>query len=126
MYTTRREHLTSQPRRKQALKNVFLSCALGLFLLSSQSHAASPPEVEAVSFETALSLYQNREWTRAYAEFSRLAETGHQESARIVLFMLQHGSQLYATSWSSHPDQIKRWMRVSKTSMAMFEADGTD
>ncbi len=121
MYTTRLKHST-----RKTLKNVLLCSALGLFLLSSQSHAAPPPEAGAASFETALSLYQNREWSRAYGAFSRLAETGHQESARIVLFMLQHGSQLYATAWSSHPDQIKRWMRVSKISMAMFEADGAD
>ena len=121
MYTTRLKHST-----RKTLKNVLLCSALGLFLLSSQSHAAPPPEAGAASFETALSLYQNREWSRAYGEFSRLAEADHQESARIVLFMLQHGPQLYATTWSAPQNQIAHLMRVSKISMAMFEADGAD
>ncbi len=121
MSTTHPTHLT-----KQALKKAVLCSALGLLLLSSQSHAATPLENPAASYETALSLYQKHQWSRAFGEFSRLAETGHQESARIALFMLQHGSQLYATAWSSHPAQITRWIQVSKTSMAMFEADGAD
>jgi hypothetical protein len=93
MSTTRLTHLT-----KQALENAVLCGALGLRLLSGQTHTATPLENRAASYETALSLYQKHQCSRAFGEFSRLAETGHQESARIALFMLQHGSQLYATA----------------------------
>ena len=56
--------------------------------------------------EKALGLYQTREWSRAYGSFSRLAGSGHQESARIALFMRQHGPQLFGTTWSAPQTQI--------------------
>ena len=76
--------------------------------------------------EKALALDQTREWSRAYGNFSRLAGSGHQESARIALFMLHHGPQLYGTTWSAPQTQIAHWMKVSRTSIAMFAADGEE
>ena len=108
------------------IKHCLLSCALGLLQLSSPSHAAPPLENQAATYENALTLYQKHDWSRAFGQFSTLAERGHQESARITLFMLQHGPQLYATAWSAPQAQIAHWMQVSKTAMAMFMADGGD
>lgn len=106
------------------IKNCLVSCALGLILLGGPVQAAQPSE--SANYEHALSLYQQHEWSRAFGEFSRLADSGHQQAAYITLFMLQHGPQLYATSWSAPEAHILRLMRVSKTSTPMFEADGGD
>lgn len=108
------------------IQDCLVSSALGLMLLAGPVHAAPTPESEAANYENALVQYQKHEWSRAYGEFSRLADGGHQQAARITLFMLQHGPQLYATAWSAPQAQIVHWMQVSRTSMDLFEADGGD
>lgn len=106
---------------------LLISAVAAVLLLLSPSRAAPlPPAKQVVTYEHAVKLYQKHDWSRAFGQFSTLAESGHQESARIALFMLQHGPQLYGTAWSSSQPQIAGWMKVSKTSMAMFEADGGD
>ena len=110
------------------IRRLLSSCVLVLLQLASPipSHAAPQLEDQMVTYEDALTLYQKHEWSRAYGQFSRLAGSDHQESARITLFMLQHGPQLYATALSASQAQIVQWMRVSKTSMDLFAADGGD
>ena len=85
------------------IRRLLSSCVLVLLQLASPipSHAAPQLEDQIVTYEDALTLYQKHEWSRAYGQFSRLSGSGHQESARITLFMLQHGPQLYATAWSA-------------------------
>ncbi len=75
------------------LKHLLFSCGLAILQLSSpvQSHAEPTVESQQASYGQVIGLYQKRDGSRAYGAFLRLAEQGHPESARITLFMLQHG-----------------------------------
>jgi hypothetical protein len=66
---------------------------------------AEPAATRAEIFDQAMQLYRDCRWAAAFGQFTRLADAGDAESARIALLMLWHGPRLYGSEWSSTPAQ---------------------
>lgn len=103
----------------------FAAGVLGLFLALGQAHAAQAHD-EAGTLEYARALYTQHRWSGAYGRFAALADRGNPEAAQIALFMVRHGAQLYQTAWSATQPQIAQWVRLSRSTMGLFVADGAD
>ncbi len=102
-----------------------LALVSALWGLAPQARA-QPATNQAEAFSVAMDLYRDCHWSAAYGRFARLADTGHGESARIVLLMLQHGPRLYGTQWSASAAQIERWSAWGALTMPRINAEPGD
>ena len=109
-----------------SFKPFFFTLTLGLLLAPGLVPAAPSKADETSTFDYAPTLYMQQQWAGAYGRFAALADRGNKEAAHIALFMVRHGSQLYKTGWSATPMQIGRWVRLTRSDMGMFVADGAD
>jgi len=64
-------------------------------------------------YKYAVTLYKQARWAGAYGRFAHLADRGHPEAARIALFMLRYGTDLYGSAWSASQDQIDSWVHLA-------------
>ena len=109
-----------------SFKPFFFTLALGLLLAPGLAPAAPASADEARTLEYARTLYMQHQWAGAFGRFAALADRGNKEAAQIALFMVRHGSQLYKTEWSATPGQIGRWVRLTRSDLGMFVADGSE
>lgn len=95
---------------------------LGALLISVTALSLSSTAVQAAgadsaktkeTFTLAMSEYKAGHWSGAYGRFAWLGDRGHQESARIALFMLRHGATLYSSEWSASNVQVAQWTKLS-------------
>lgn len=107
-------------------KHSFTSVVLAAFLTMGPAHAAPPDMSNAKKFEYAHQLFTQRQWSGAYGLFAELADRGHSEAARIALFMVRHGPQLFNSAWSASEMQIKKWCQLSCGDATNFAASGAD
>lgn len=63
-------------------------------------------------FDEAMSHYEAGRYAQAFAMFSRLADCGHRDAARIAMQMRRHGAQLYGMAFTASEPQINRWHEV--------------
>jgi hypothetical protein len=64
-------------------------------------------------FNNVLKLYRQAKFAGAYGRFCELADRGNPEAARIALFMLRYGTQLYSSDWGASQGQIERWIALA-------------
>jgi len=64
--------------------------------------------------------------TAAYGDFSRLADRGDAESARIALIMLRYGTEMHGTAWGASQPQIDHWMKLARQPMQPLVAESGD
>jgi hypothetical protein len=60
-------------------------------------------------FDAAQAHYEAGRFAEAYELFTRLADCGHREAARIALQMHKLGSRLYGLDFAARPQQLVRW-----------------
>lgn len=90
---------------------VRVGIALSAMLLAAASSPARAgvgiaPEAR---FETAREEYDRCHWELAWREFSRLADEGHAESARLALEMWRYGPALFGRAFVPDADRVARW-----------------
>ena len=64
------------------------------------------------SFEVAVQLYEDGQWTAAYAAAAMQADSGHPAAARLALLMLRHGATLYQIAFTADPRRLVRWAKT--------------
>lgn len=77
---------------------------------SAASTLGAPPQE---GFSEAARHYQTMRWSEAYGHFSRLANRGEADAARVALFMHQHGPQLYGSDWHASDEEVQAWTQLS-------------
>jgi len=77
-------------------------------------------------FDQGLAQYRAGRWASAYGTFSRLADGGDAESARLALILLKYGEQLNGSGWGASQPQIKHWMRLASRPMAPVVSQSGD
>lgn len=98
---------------KQIRLTMLLSACLLVSQVQAQSSPKSPLPGDAEAFETAMSLYQDCKWAAAYGRLATLATRGHEEAARIALFMRRYGKQLYKSDFDASTEQMERWTQLA-------------
>lgn len=68
-------------------------------------------------FVDATEAYEQSHWTEAFLGFSRLAEKGDSEAARIAFQMFKYGTVLYKTEFPITGSQYARWRTAAKTDL---------
>ncbi len=77
-------------------------------------------------FIAAMRLYHDDRYTSAFGKLATLADSGHQESARIALLMLRHGPGLYRSQWSATREQVQLWLQLATQRQSVVVAEGSD
>lgn len=94
--------------------------AAGLLGVASAAPApattANSAKLETM-FTAAMTQYRQGKLAGAYGRFAALADQGHAEAARIALFMLRHGAQMYGSDWGASQPQIDRWTKLENLGM---------
>lgn len=85
--------------------------------------AAASTETE---YQYAMTLYKQARWSGAYGRFCELADRGHPEAARIALFMLRYGTELYGSGWTASQVQINDWVFLASRNPVGLVASGGD
>jgi hypothetical protein len=91
---------------------IHASAVLALLASSAFAQSADVPDAGAQTFDAAMQAYERNHWNVAYAAFTKLADQGHSEAARIALQMVRHGPALYRMSFAANAHQLARWSRV--------------
>lgn len=102
------------------------SVRLAITLLATFALAASTPaaardeaDVPVVRLEQARADYDAGRYRQAFDAFSRLADRGDAEAARIAVLMARHGPRLYGDDFTVSAEQATRWTSlVEGTSVA--------
>lgn len=69
--------------------------------------------------ELAATEYERGHWREAFAGFSKLADRGEAEPARIAVLMWRHGPMLYYINFSASPEQLRRWAHLAASANEM-------
>jgi hypothetical protein len=85
-------------------------CLATLVIAFAATTASAGDEAD---FNNVVKLYRQAKFAGAYGRFCELADRGHPEAARIALFMLRYGSQLYNSEWGASQGQIERWIALA-------------
>lgn len=101
-----------------------LSRWIALALVCFATVATPAGDIEEYNY--AIKLYRQAKWAGAFGRFCVLADRGHPEAARIALFMLRYGPQLYGTAWSASQEQIDGWVYVASRSPVRLDFTGGD
>lgn len=62
-------------------------------------------------FEAAMQLYEDGQWTAAYAAAAVQADAGDSAAALLALLMLRHGAALYHVDFTAEPRRIAQWAK---------------
>jgi hypothetical protein len=81
---------------------------------------------DKAEFNKVLELYHQAKFAGAYGRFCALADRGDPEAARIALFMLRYGTQLYGSDWTASQDQIIRWIALAARNPVHLVESGGD
>ncbi len=100
--------------RQKFLKcgSAWLLCATGL--LCAPALAQDAILSAEAQFMNAVEAYEQNHWTEAFLGFSRLADKGDAEAARIAFQMSKYGTALYKTAFLVTGSQYERWRAASK------------
>jgi hypothetical protein len=71
--------------------------------------ALAPARAQPIDIDAAHEAYAQGHYDRAYAGFSRLADAGHADAARIAWLMHRHGERLYGRPFEATPYQQLNW-----------------
>lgn len=65
-------------------------------------------------YDDAVQAFRTQRYAGAYGRFTRLADAGHEASARLALTMLQHDAELFGNAWSATPGQLRHWQQLTQ------------
>lgn len=113
-----------------AIGNTLLGLAL---MFSGNANADLEPTTEQIldgtSFTLAMQHYEDCRWHEAYSRFSRLADNGHRDAARMAWQMWRYGAELFGIEFQVDAERRYRWlaawrgapsqMRPSQTTAAL-------
>lgn len=109
--------------RLQALARPFL-------LAAAAAGVGAPTDAPAAAidddFIVAMRLYHEDRYAAAFGRLAELADSGHEESARIALLMLRHDKSLYRSRWSATREQVQHWLDLATRRQQVVIADGGD
>lgn len=108
--STRRPSLDGVATRYLVLPAALVGVALVLLLATAFAHEAAA--AQPARDEAAREAYENGHYDRAFAEFARLADEGHCESARVARQMARHGRTLYGVDFHVAAERLERWWRL--------------
>jgi len=81
--------------------------------LLSAAVVAMPALAGEREFEHALQQYEDCHWQQAFESFSRLADAGDPQAARIAAQMVRYGVELYGQKFEATTVQLERWRVVA-------------
>jgi hypothetical protein len=90
--------------------------------LVSAAAFAMPVLAEEREFDRAMQQYEQCHWQQAFESFSRLADQGDAQAARIAEQMVRYGVALYGRKFEATTAQLERW-RVSAVAAVAAVAD---
>lgn len=67
--------------------------------------------------ERAILAFVERRYAEAYGHFAAAADLGQRDAASVALAMVQHGPELFGSSWSATGKQLERWSELSRSSL---------
>lgn len=107
------------------------SCVAAILLLCAveaiaTTTPATPVTSSDATFKQAMEQHKLGNWSHAYGRFSALADGGDAEAARIALFMLRHGSDMYGLEWGASQPQIDQWTKLALQPNPPLEAVSGD
>jgi hypothetical protein len=88
-----------------------------LLALAACFPMAQPVVAADADLAAALELYQTCHWRQAFAAFTRLADAGDREAARIARQMARHGPALYGQSFEITQAQTQRWAQTARVAV---------
>ena len=94
--------------------------------LAAPHKPAAAQTASKAEFDQALDDYRQGRQTAAYGTFTRLADAGDVEAARIALILLRHGERLHGAAWGASQPQINHWMKLARQPMAPLAAESGD
>jgi hypothetical protein len=80
----------------------------------------------AAQFARAMREFKAGRRTAAFGMFTRLADDGDAEAARVALLMVRYGDALYGAGWGASQEQIDYWLAISRKPMPRFLAESGD
>lgn len=92
---------------------------------AAPARAANPAKLETM-FTVAMTHYKQGKVAGAYGRFAALADQGHPEAARIALFMLGHGAQMYGSDWGASQPQIDLWTKLANRGVEPLKSASFD
>lgn len=102
---------------------ILLLCAAGAMAMTT---TATPAQSIDAPFKQATEQHKLGNWSHAYGRFSALADGGDAEEARIALFMLRHGPDMYGLEWGASQPQIDQWTKLALQTAPPLEAVSGD
>lgn len=98
------------------------------------AHGTTPAAVVAKAdtpasdsaMKTAMEHYRQGKFSTAYGQFSKLADQGNAEAARIALIMLRHGRKMHGTEWGASQPQIDVWIRLASEPTEPIKSESGD
>ncbi len=95
----------------------FAPVVASLLLCAGQATASTTGAVPGASPDAAVNQAMEQHklgnWSHSYGRFAALADAGNAEAARIALFMLRHGSDMYGLEWGASQPQIEQWTKLA-------------
>lgn len=85
-----------------------------------------PSAEDAAAYADAKALFRAGRWAGAYGRFSALADGADGDAARIALFMLRYGDELFDTRWSASEEQIGAWVHAAARAPELRDFSGGD
>jgi hypothetical protein len=79
---------------------------------------ALPALAEEREFDRAMQQYENCHWQQAFESFSRLADEGDPQAARIAAQMVRYGLALYGQKFEVTAARLERWRVVALAAVA--------
>lgn len=93
---------------------------------SRETRGGAPVSQIDPAFTHAVTHYRQGRWSGAYGRFAQLADQGNAEAARIALFMLRNGEQLYRSGWGASQDQIDSWIALASRNAIQQVGESAD
>jgi hypothetical protein len=97
-----------------ALKQAWLVPAV---LAAAIFFAPVPAQAGEDEFTTAVQRYREGRTSEAFGRFTKLANEGDADAARITLFLLRYGPTLYGSHWDAPTEDVEYWNNLASSSL---------
>lgn len=89
-----------------------LALAAACWLAIAPAHAADTTPADS-PFELAMAAYENNHWRAAFEGLAVLADSGHDEAARLAWLMSRYGVAMYRTRLDADAARRQRWLALA-------------
>jgi hypothetical protein len=79
--------------------------------------APAPAQASEAEFSAAVQRFREGRTSDAFGRFTRLANDGDADAARIALFLLRYGPTLYGSHWDAQTEDVEYWNNLAASSL---------